>query len=177
GAGGGVGAEDLGEESPEGRDRVKPPVAVPDAMLVEGIVDAGLGQDVGEREAVVAHEAGAEPIQARPGVGRGVSGRGGRGHGGGEGLVVGHNLSYVGVWTKGYGAVASSVGERRGAGSVRGADGDGGRAVGHGRPDLRGGECRRIRPCACGCVPPVSPLSPEVYAGATRPNSLDLLNL
>ena len=50
-------AEHLGEEAPEGRDRAEDPVAVLDAMLVEGVVDAGLGQDVGEREALVAREA------------------------------------------------------------------------------------------------------------------------
>jgi hypothetical protein len=38
-------AEDLGEEAPEGRDRVEDPVAVRDAVLVEGVVDAGFGQD------------------------------------------------------------------------------------------------------------------------------------
>jgi hypothetical protein len=68
-------AEDLGEGAPEGRDRVEQAVAIADAVFVEGVVDAAFGQDVGEREAVVAHEAGAEPIQARPGVGLGISGR------------------------------------------------------------------------------------------------------
>jgi hypothetical protein len=43
-------------------------------VLVEGVADAGLGQDVGEREALVAHEAGAEPIQAQPAIGFGDSG-------------------------------------------------------------------------------------------------------
>ena len=46
-------AEDLGEEAPDGRDRAEHPVAVPDAVLVEGVVDPGLGQDVCEREALV----------------------------------------------------------------------------------------------------------------------------
>ena len=68
-------AEDLGEEAPDGRDRAEHPVAVPDAVLVEGVADAGLGQDVGEREAVVAREAGAELIQARPGSASAISGR------------------------------------------------------------------------------------------------------
>jgi hypothetical protein len=68
-------AEDLGEEAPEGRDGAEHPVAVADAVLVEGVVDAGFGQDVGEREAVVAREAGAELIQAQPGLGLGDSGR------------------------------------------------------------------------------------------------------
>jgi hypothetical protein len=38
-------------------------------------VDAGLGQNVGEWEAVVASESGAEPIQAHHGIGLAVSGR------------------------------------------------------------------------------------------------------
>ena len=79
-------AEDLGEEAPDGRDRAEHPVAVLDAVLVEGVADAGLGQDVGEREALVAREAGAEPIQARHGVGFGVSGRDDRDDVGGEGF-------------------------------------------------------------------------------------------
>ena len=37
------------------------------AFRFEGVVDAGLGQDIGEREAVVAREAGAELIEAHPG--------------------------------------------------------------------------------------------------------------
>ena len=69
-------AEDLGEEAPDGRDRVEHPVAVLDAVLVEGVADAGLGQDVGEGEALVAREAGAELIQARHGVGFGDLGAG-----------------------------------------------------------------------------------------------------
>ena len=44
-------------------------------MLIEGVADAGLGQDVGERQALVAREAGAELIQADPGLGFGDSGR------------------------------------------------------------------------------------------------------
>ena len=71
-------AEDLGEEAPDGRDGVEDPVAVADAVLVEGLADAGFGQDVGEREAVVAREAGAELIQAGHGIGFGDSGRDGR---------------------------------------------------------------------------------------------------
>ena len=46
-----------------------------DAVLVEGLADAGSGQDVGEREALVAREAGAELIQAQLGLGFGDSGR------------------------------------------------------------------------------------------------------
>ena len=68
-------AEDLGEESPEGRDGVEHPVAVADTVFVEDVEDAGLGQDLGEREALVAREAGAELIQAHPGLGFGDPGR------------------------------------------------------------------------------------------------------
>src|SRR5436305_1506762 len=71
-------AEDLGEEAPGGRDRVVDPIAIPDAVLVEGLVDAGFGQDVGEGEPVVAREAGAELIQAGHGIGFGASGWEGR---------------------------------------------------------------------------------------------------
>ena len=49
-------AEDLGEEAPDGRDRAKDPVAVTDTVFVEDVVDARLGQDVGDREAVVARK-------------------------------------------------------------------------------------------------------------------------
>jgi hypothetical protein len=71
-------AEHLGEEAPEGRGRVVDPVAVPDSVLVEGLVDAGFGQDLGEWEALVAREAGAELIQAGHGIGYGASGWDGR---------------------------------------------------------------------------------------------------
>jgi hypothetical protein len=74
-AAGVVVAEDLREEAPGGRDRAEDPVAVSDAVLVEGGADAGFGQDVGERQALVAREAGAELIQAQPGLGFGDSGR------------------------------------------------------------------------------------------------------
>src|SRR4051794_1146281 len=74
-AAGMVVAEDLREEAPDGRDRVEDPVAVADAVLVEGVADAGPGEDVGEWEAVIAREAGAELIQARPGLGLGNPGR------------------------------------------------------------------------------------------------------
>src|SRR4051794_33205343 len=71
-------AEHLREEAPDGRGRAVDPVAVPDAVLVEGLVDAGSGQDVGEGEAVVAREAGAELIQAGHGIGFSASGWDGR---------------------------------------------------------------------------------------------------
>jgi hypothetical protein len=73
-AAGVVVAEDLPEQAPEGRDGVEHPVAGADAVLVEGLVDAGFGPDVGEPEAVVAREAGAELVQAHPGLGLGDSG-------------------------------------------------------------------------------------------------------
>src|SRR4051794_10134477 len=72
-AAGVVVAEDLREEAPGGRDRVEDAVAVADAVLVEDMADAGFGQDVGEREAVVAHEAVAELIEAQRGDGVGVA--------------------------------------------------------------------------------------------------------
>jgi hypothetical protein len=68
-------AEHLGEEAPEGRDGVEHPIAGADAVLVEGVADAGFGQDLGEREALVAREAGAELIRAHPGLGFGDSWR------------------------------------------------------------------------------------------------------
>src|SRR5689334_3533722 len=55
--------ENLGEEAPDGRSRAEHPVPVFDIVLVEGVVNAGLGQDVGEREALIAREAGAHLIQ------------------------------------------------------------------------------------------------------------------
>jgi hypothetical protein len=77
-AAGVVVAEDLREEAPEGRDRAEDSVAIGDAVLVEGLADAGFGQDVGEGEAVVAREARAELIQAGHGIGVGASGWQGR---------------------------------------------------------------------------------------------------
>jgi hypothetical protein len=67
-------AEHLGEEAPDGRDRAEHPFPVLDTVLVEGVVDPGLGQDVRERETLVAREAGAQLIQARHEIGCGVSG-------------------------------------------------------------------------------------------------------
>ena len=43
-----------------GRDRVEHAVAVLDAILLEDVQDAGLGQDVSERQPLVAREAGAD---------------------------------------------------------------------------------------------------------------------
>jgi hypothetical protein len=44
-------------------------------VLVEGRADAGLGEHVGEREAVILREADAELVQAQPGLGLGALGR------------------------------------------------------------------------------------------------------
>jgi hypothetical protein len=93
-------AEDLGEEAPDGRDRAKDPVAVTDTVFVEDVVDARLGQDVGDREAVVAREASAELLQAGPGVGSGVSGRADRDELGRVDSVSVHTLYYDDIWTK-----------------------------------------------------------------------------
>ena len=93
-------AEDLGEEAPDGRDRAEHPVAVLDLMFVEGVPDAGLGQDVGEREALVAREAGAQLIQARHGVGFGVWGRDDRDEVSRFVSLGNHIVDYDGVWAE-----------------------------------------------------------------------------
>jgi hypothetical protein len=84
----------------DGRDRAKDPVAVLDAVFVEGVVDTGRGQDIGEREAVVTREASAELLQACPGVGSGVSGRADRDELGRVELASVHTLYYDAEWTK-----------------------------------------------------------------------------
>ena len=58
-------AEYLTQKTPDGRDRAEHSVPKLDAMLVENIEDAGLGQDVRERKPLVAHKAGAYRIQGR----------------------------------------------------------------------------------------------------------------
>ena len=92
-------AEDLREEAPDGRDRAEHAVAVADAVLVEGVADAGFGQDVGEREALVAREAGAELIQAHPGFGFGDSGRDDRDEFSRVDSLSDHTLYYDGLWS------------------------------------------------------------------------------
>jgi len=54
-------AEHLAEEAPDGRDRAEHPVAILEAVLAEGVEDAGLGQDIGERQPPAAREAGRGP--------------------------------------------------------------------------------------------------------------------
>jgi hypothetical protein len=68
-------AEHLGKEAPDGCDRGEDSVPIADAVFVEGVADAGLGQDVSEWEAIVASESRAEPIQAHHGIGLAVPGR------------------------------------------------------------------------------------------------------
>lgn len=92
--------EDLREEAPDGRDRAEDPVPVADAVFVECIADAGLGQDIGEREALVAREAGAEPIQACQRLGFGISGRDDRDDVRRAKTTSDHALYYDGIWTK-----------------------------------------------------------------------------
>jgi hypothetical protein len=92
--------EDLGEEAPEGGGRAEDPVAVPDAVFLEGVMDPRLGQDVSERAAVVAREASVELLPARRVVGSGVSGRGDRDPLGRVGLAGAHSLYYDGAKAK-----------------------------------------------------------------------------
>jgi hypothetical protein len=60
-------------------------------------VDAGFGQDLGEREALVAREAGAERIPAHPGLGFGISGRDDRDEVSGGESVSDHTLDDDGL--------------------------------------------------------------------------------
>ena len=97
-AAGVVVVEDLREEAPGGRDGVEQPVAVADAVLVEGVADAGFGQDVGERQALVAHEAGAELIEAHAGLGLGDPGWDDREEFSGVDSQSDHTLYYDALW-------------------------------------------------------------------------------
>jgi hypothetical protein len=58
-------AEYLTQKAPDGRDRAEHSVAKLDAVFVENVPDAGLRQDVREREPLIARKAGAHRIQAR----------------------------------------------------------------------------------------------------------------
>jgi hypothetical protein len=69
-------AENLREEAPDGRDGVEQPVAVLDLVFVEDLRDAGLGQDVSERQPLVAREAGTNRIQTCHRIAFDVSGQG-----------------------------------------------------------------------------------------------------
>ena len=46
-------AEYLTQKAPDGRDRAEHSVPILDAMFVENVPDAGLGQDVREREPLI----------------------------------------------------------------------------------------------------------------------------
>ena len=58
-------AEYLTQKTPDGRDRAEHAVPKLDAMFVENIYDACLGQDICEREPHIARKAGAHRIQGR----------------------------------------------------------------------------------------------------------------
>src|SRR5207302_9960463 len=55
-------------EAPDGRERAEQPVAVLDLVFVEDFQDAGLGQDLGERQPSAAREASANRLQTRHGL-------------------------------------------------------------------------------------------------------------
>jgi hypothetical protein len=61
-------AEYLTQKAPDGRDGAEHPVPKLDAPFVENVPDAGLGQNVREREPLIARKAGAHGIQARHGT-------------------------------------------------------------------------------------------------------------
>jgi hypothetical protein len=61
-------AEDLTQKAPNSSDRAKHSVPKLHAMLVEHILNAGLGQNVGERESLIVRKASAHCIQARHGT-------------------------------------------------------------------------------------------------------------
>jgi hypothetical protein len=61
-------AEHLTQETPDGGDRVEHAVSILDAMFVEHIPDASLGQNICERESLIARKAGAYRIQASHGI-------------------------------------------------------------------------------------------------------------
>ncbi len=61
-------AEYLTQKSPDGRNRAEYTVPILDSMFVENVPDAGLSQNVHEREPLIARKAGAHRIQARHGT-------------------------------------------------------------------------------------------------------------
>jgi hypothetical protein len=58
-------AEDLAEEAPDGGDGTEQQVSILDTVLAEGVEDAGLGQGVGEGEALAAREASNRHTQSK----------------------------------------------------------------------------------------------------------------
>ncbi len=113
-------AEDLREEAPDGPDGAEHPVAVLDAMFVEGVVDAGLGQDVGERQSLVAREPVAELIQADYEIGLGESGRNDRDEFGAVELLSVHTYSTTVPAPRFMACSRRRASEPRGVGSVHG---------------------------------------------------------
>jgi len=61
-------AEHLTQKAPDGRDRVKHSVPKLDALFVEHVPNAGVGQNVREREPLIERKAGAYRIQTRHGT-------------------------------------------------------------------------------------------------------------
>ena len=60
--------EYLTQKAPNSRDRVEHSVPKLDALFVENVPDAGLGQNVRKRESLIARKAGAHCFQARHGT-------------------------------------------------------------------------------------------------------------
>jgi len=60
--------EYLTQKAPDGRDRAEDTVAILDALFVEHVPNAGLGQNVRERESLIARKAGTYRIQVRHGI-------------------------------------------------------------------------------------------------------------
>jgi hypothetical protein len=56
-------AEDLAEETPDGGDGIEQPVAIRDAVIVDGFEDAPFAQGVGEGQSPVTREASADLLQ------------------------------------------------------------------------------------------------------------------
>ena len=61
-------AKHLTQKTPDGGDRVEHTVPILDAMLVEHVPDAGLGQNICERKSLIARKAAAYRIQAGHGI-------------------------------------------------------------------------------------------------------------
>ena len=60
--------EYLTQKAPDGRDRAEDTVAILDALFVEHVPNAGLGQNVRERESLIALKAGTYRIKTRHGT-------------------------------------------------------------------------------------------------------------
>ena len=60
--------EYLTQKAPDGRNRIVHSVPVFDAVFIENVPNVGLGQNVRERQPLIARKAGAHRIQARHGT-------------------------------------------------------------------------------------------------------------